>query len=252
MWEQQCSPLVWRKVENILEQNPIDSLASYYSFDVRFQNNWMGCCCNSTMAMLMLMTGTLACDAGWDTLRPILGQFCGGAAGNLPSLLVLGGDDNGEDDGDDIRFLFIFLVNQHINKLYWCQLWWSSLWRDMTRIPPNWHLGLSPQRKHLNSFTFGQSNEGGEEIAMAMSFVIVANIRTVSRFSKVFVLSPWWWPWRWWWWYLRFSLFWKVNPPTSVCLTHFTCLKCLPANWFGVKFHIFPGLEPHECPATEV
>ena len=113
------------------------------------------------MAMLMLMTGTLACDAGWDTLRPILGQFCGGAAGTLPSLLVLGEDDNGEDDGDDIRFLFIFLVNQHINKLYWCQLWWSSVWRDMTKIPPNWHLGLSPQRKHLNSFTFGQSNEGG-------------------------------------------------------------------------------------------
>ena len=162
MWEQQCSPLVWRKVENILEQNPIDSLASYYSFDVRFQNNWMGVVAiahqsllkiliaswlwwlyttdftldvfwrrpRTTMAMLMLMTGTLACDAGWDTLRPILGQFCGGAAGTLPSLLVLGGDDNGEDDGDDIRFLFIFLVNQHINKLYWCQLWWSSLWRE--------------------------------------------------------------------------------------------------------------------------
>ena len=70
------------------------------------------------MAMLMLMTGTLACDAGWDTLRPILGQFCGGAAGTLPSLLVLGEDDNGEDDGDDIRFLFIFLVNQHSNKLH--------------------------------------------------------------------------------------------------------------------------------------
>ena len=120
--------------------------------------------------------------------------------------------------------------------------------KDSTQLTPR----VVTAAQTLKQFHFWATRVE-RRIAMVMSFVIVANIRPVSRFRKVFVLSPWWWSWWWWWWwYLRFSLFWKVNPPTSVCLTHFTCLKCLPANWFGVKFHIFPGLEPPECPATEV